>query len=126
MTYTPAVTSANRVTAGPLGPGHTVMLFDQIVADGRIVYAFVVTVFDNATSEPVLFVTSEVNKRAGPPGVGSHYLGLFPGDGHVNLGASDDWADPAKFFPKALDVAAGHLGIKLPPPPPAGAEQIDR
>jgi hypothetical protein len=115
MKYMPAVTSMNRVTGSPFGPSHTVLLWDQIVSAGRVQYAFLVGVFENATKQPVLFVASEVNRLAGTLGGGSHCLGLFPGEGHANLGFSDDWGDGAKFFPKALALAAAHLGLPWPP-----------
>jgi hypothetical protein len=42
----------------------------------------------------------------------SYFLGAFEGDGHLNMGASDDWSDAKKFFPKALALAADHFGVK--------------
>src|SRR5438309_2046596 len=98
----PRVESMNRVASAPLGENHTVLLFDQIKSAGHVEYAFLVAVFDNATQRPVYFVASEVNSTAETFGGGSHFLGVFDGDGHANRGASDDWGDPKKFFPEAL------------------------
>ena len=115
MNYAPRVGKMNRAAVGPLGPAHTALLFDGIESAGLVKYAFLVLVFDDQTRQPVCFVASEENAGAAFGG-GSHVLGLFPGDGHMNLGSSDDWADAAKFFPKAIAVAAGQLGL----PPDAG------
>ncbi len=43
-----------------------------------------------------------MNEFAGVP-VGEKHtviLGVFDGSGHANLGSSDDWGDPQKFFPR--------------------------
>lgn len=111
MRYAPAVESFNRVGGAPFGPGRTVLFLDQIKASGPIRYAFLLGVFENETETPLYFVASEVNTMAATLGGGSHFLGVFDGTGHANRGASDDWADPEKFFPEALRIAAEHFGI---------------
>jgi hypothetical protein len=63
----------------------------------------------------VLFVASEVNATAATLGGGSHFLGVFDSQGHANRGASDDWADPKKFFPEALRIAQEYMAAKTPP-----------
>ena len=105
MNYVPAVESMNRVAGAPLGDKHTVLLFDQIKSAGRVQYAFLVAVYENATQKPVYFIASEVSTTADTLGGGSHYLGVFDGQGHSNHGASDDWGDPRKFFPEAIRLA---------------------
>jgi hypothetical protein len=111
MQYMPRVESMNRVAAAPLGAAHTLILFDQIKSAGRVEYAFLVAVYSNATQTPVYFVASEVNSMAATLGGGSHYLGVFDGQGHANRGASDDWGDPKKFFPEAIRIAAEAFSI---------------
>ena len=111
MQYRPAVKSMNRVGAAPLGGGHTAVMFDDVEAVGTIQYAFILAVYDDATREPVYFVTSEVNAMADAFGGGSHFLCAFDGPRHVNMGASDDWANPEKFFPEALRRAAEWVRI---------------
>lgn len=110
LKHTPAVVSANRIHDAPLGAKHTMMLFDNIQAEGDVQYAFLLAVLDNATREPVYFVSSEVNALAAAIGGGSHYLCTFSEAGHGNLGGSDDWGDPDKFFPQAIYLAAEHFG----------------
>jgi len=111
--YMPRVESVNRVGAVPLGDGHTALLFDNIKSAGAVQYAFLLGVFDNAKQEPVYFVASEVNETASVFGGGSHYLGVFDGSGHANLGSSDDWGDPRKFFPEAIRLAAERFGVSI-------------
>jgi hypothetical protein len=114
MNYQPRVKSMNRVAGAPLVAGYTVLLWDTIVSAGSVQYAFLLGVFDDATKEPVYFVASEVNTTAGTFGGGSHYLGVFDGADHANCGSSDDWGDPKKFFPKALEMAHARFNAKQP------------
>ena len=106
MNYMPRVESMNRVAGAPLGEKHTVILFDQIKSAGSVEYTFLVAVFDNVNQQPVYLVASEVNSMANTLGGGSHFLGVFDGNGHANRGSSDDWGDPKKFFPEAIRIAA--------------------
>ena len=80
----------------------------QIVAAGAIQYQYMVVVYDN-DNEPCLFVASEVNSMAKAFGGGSHFLGVFPGDGHSNMGDSNDWADQDKFFARASEIVRNHF-----------------
>src|ERR1700722_7254064 len=84
LLYTPAIESANRVGGMPLGPGHTALLFDPIESAGMVQYALLLGVFEDATQEPVSFGASEINEMAEALGGGSHFLGVFDGDGHAN------------------------------------------
>jgi hypothetical protein len=111
VNYIPRVESMNRVAGAPLGAKHTVILFDQIKSGGSVEYAFLLAVFDNDSQQPVYFVASEVNSMAKTLGGGSHFLGVFDGNGHANRGASDDWGDPKKFFPEAIRIAAAAFGV---------------
>jgi hypothetical protein len=113
MQYMPQVESMNRVGGAPMGEKHTALLFDRIKSAGHVQYAFLLAVFDNETQEPVYFVASEVNTMAQTLGGGSHYLGVFDSSGHANLGSSDDWGDPRKFFPEAVHLAAERFGVSV-------------
>lgn len=81
----------------------------------RVKYAHVLYVYEGGdflTGRPCFAVASEVNLVAGLGDTGSHFLGTFPGDPiHVNLGASDEWADLDKFTARALEVVAGHFSL---------------
>lgn len=114
MNYQPRVKSMNCVARAPLGHGYTVLLWDKIESAGAVKYAFLLGVFEDATKQPVYFIASEVNTPAATLGGGSHYLGIFDEAGHANLGSSDDWGDPKKFFPKALEMARAQFGTTSP------------
>jgi hypothetical protein len=111
MKYAPAIESLNRICDAPLGPDHTVLLFDQIKGSGQVEYALLLGVFNNQSEQPVYFVASELNSMREQLGGGSHFLGVFDDEGHANLGSSDDWGDPKNFFPEAVRIAKKHFGI---------------
>lgn len=110
MNYIPMIASANSRTHYTLGK-YTAILFDKIRSAGAVEYKFVLAVFDEQTKSPCLFVASEVNSTVKEFGGGSHFLGVFPGHGHENMGASDDWADIDKFTIRALAVVQERLKI---------------
>ena len=84
----------------------------------HVLWLFVIDPSDDLTPDrPVLAVTAEVNALADEFPSGSHFLGLFDGSGHINLGASDQWADLETFATRALDVAADHLKVEEVPVP---------
>lgn len=112
LEYTPLVGAINHVDTVPLGPKHVALLFDEIVSEGFVEYAFFVVVLQrDSDDDPILFITSEVNACASPSEGYSHFLGMFNEMGHSNFGASDDWANPDIFFPKAVRMAAEELGV---------------
>ena len=88
----------------------------------EIEYLYLMPVFRVADQELCLCVASEKNRLHGKSFAGdgtmdvgeSHFLGVFPGDGHLNLGSSNDWADLDRFTAKALEVARQHLGVEEP------------
>jgi hypothetical protein len=86
---------------------------------GTVEYLYIMPVFRAGTDEVCLCVASEKNEMYGRnfPGDrtieprGSHSLGLFPGQGHMNFSSSNDWADLEKFTVKALEIARQHLKV---------------
>ena len=112
MEYMPTVESMDRIDGGPLGDAHVGILFGNIKAAGRIQYAYLFVVYANAERQPVFIVSSEVNSTHKTLGGGTHFLGVFDGQGHLNLGDSDDWGDLDKFVPKALAVVEEHRGLR--------------
>lgn len=107
MNYIPAIKSATPVAEFEVA-GHTAVLFDEIVSAGSIQYLYILAVY-TPNDEPCLFIASEVNGMQQRFGGASHFLGLFPGDGHLNLGDSDEWADRDHFAEKALAIAEEQL-----------------
>ena len=117
--YMPRIIDARQVASYLLGPYIAMLVTDCQSAD-RVQYAHILFVYLVDPEQPdgapqrVLAVASEVNNTRLPT-VGSHFLGLFPGDGHVNLGASNDWADLEHFRQEALAIAADYLQVTEPP-----------
>ena len=102
MKYAPVIKSANPKQHFQVGK-HTAVLFGDIEPAGSVEYHLILAVFDE-NRQPCYFVASEVNSMANSFGGGSHFLGLFDGEGHANCGASDDWADETKFTTEALRI----------------------
>jgi hypothetical protein len=113
MPYFPALERARPVKRFQLGP-YLAVVFTDCASMGTVQYTHVMFVLDEDSTEPRLAVAAEVNTLHGQPGFeasGSHFLGVFPGDSHLNLGDANDWADLETFTHKALELAAGHLGV---------------
>jgi hypothetical protein len=113
MSYFPALKRARPARRYQLGP-YLAVVFSDCVSMGTVQYTHVLFVLPENGTEPRLAVAAEVNTLHGQPGFeasGSHFLGVFPGSSHENLGASDDWADLERFTRKALELAAGRLGV---------------
>ena len=98
-------------------------LLTDLESPGKIDYLYVMCVFEAPDDELCLCIASEKNARYEPGTAGddagdrgeSHFLGLFPGQGHVNMGSSNDWADLEKFTVRALEAARQHLGVEHEP-----------
>lgn len=102
MKYAPAIKAAKPRQRFQIGSRSAVLLGD-IEPAGSVEYRFIMAVFDES-ERPCYFVASEVNSMAKSFGGGSHFLGLFYGEGHVNCGSSDDWGDEGKFTAEALRI----------------------
>jgi hypothetical protein len=102
MKYIPAIASENPIRQFQVGK-YSAVLLDDIESAGVVEYRFILVVYDD-TEQPCYFVASEVNNNANTFGGGSHFLGLFDGNGHASCGSSDDWADESKFTAEALRI----------------------
>jgi hypothetical protein len=100
MQYMPAIRSAKNRQQIQIGSYAAILLTD-IIGTSRIKYEFIMAVVD-VSGKAVYFVTAEFNNMAKRFGGGSHFLGLFDGEGHVNCGDSDDWGNQDKFATEAL------------------------
>ncbi len=119
MQYRPDFSNAKVVKKIPFIEGkYTAFLLDEIESVGRISYRFILDIVDHQTLEPCFSVASEVQgiygevprmlgivDKAETEGTVEYVLGAFPGEGHLNYGASKDWGDIAKFEQAALKVA---------------------
>jgi hypothetical protein len=107
MKYTPRIASAQPAARYEVA-GRQAVLLGTIVSAGMVQYLYVLVVYER-DGEPCLFVAAEVNQDREAFGGGSHFLGVFSGDGHVNLGDSDEWADREQFVQRALEIARERL-----------------
>jgi hypothetical protein len=116
--YLPTLKSARTVKMFRLGSYLAVVMTD-CESSGVIQYTHVVFAGKLTDQQPTFAVAAEVNRRPFPGC--SHFLGVFPGSGHRNLGCADTWADLDAFTSKALAIIAEHFAIGEPPqelPPP--------
>ncbi|WP_050028568.1 hypothetical protein [Verrucomicrobium sp. BvORR034] len=107
--YLPAFKSAETAKRYTF-KGHSAVLLRNIVAVGSIEYRFALMVYADGEGEACYCVASEVNGMAGELGGGSHFLGVFEEDSHVNYGSSDQWADEEKFVRRALELVTEKFG----------------
>jgi hypothetical protein len=71
-------------------------------------------VFRKSENKPSYVVAAEANNLRTPDdNPGSHFLGCYPGSGHVNLGCSDDWGDLSRFEKEACRIVGDALGILI-------------
>ena len=95
------------------------VLVTECRTNSPIQYAHVMYIYEQGdflTGRPCFAVASEVNRVASPDSGRSHFLGVFPGGPqHLNLGATDDWADIEKFANKALEVIVEHFSLAKAP-----------
>lgn len=121
--YLPALTNARRVASYVIGPYIGVLLTD-CEASGVIDYKHVLFVYLPDPVNPgkppqvVMAVAAELSSMLKPPSDAeqpeAYFLGVFPGDGHYNLGMSEDWADLEKFAARAVEVARERLEVSRP------------
>ena len=109
MSYMPNITSATPKKTFSVGC-HTAVLFTDIISAGTIKYHLIMAVFEGESEEPCFAVASEENVLAEEGDGESHFLGVFHGEVHMNLGDSNDWADEAKFSAKALEIITDKFG----------------
>jgi len=117
--YAPIIKSARRVREHQLGPSHSAVLLTDIESDPTIKYEHLLVIFASGQQEPVAFISSEAKgdpseilkelglddlEASNDENSGSHFLCAFTEEGHLNFGASDDWADLQKFERSALDL----------------------
>jgi hypothetical protein len=107
MPYFPIIDSGNpRQTF--LFAGYRAVLLDRICSSQRIQYYFVLVVFRGEELQPCLAVASEYSS---PESKAEPFLGVFPGEGHLNLGMSARWFDIDQFTNEALRQAIRHLNL---------------
>jgi hypothetical protein len=121
--YMPTVTDARRVESYVIGPYIGVVLTD-CRSVGAIEYKHLLIVYlpdpmADDSPQVVMAVAAELAAGLREMQDGdqplSYFLGVFPGSGHLNLGASPDWGELSTFTGRALEVVREHLKVdRLP------------
>jgi hypothetical protein len=107
MPYFPVIASANPRRRYLFGE-YQALLLDEVRSAQTIQYYFILIVFRGQDEVPCLAVASEYSAAESDA---APFLGVFPGDGHLNLGNSPDWLVLDKFAAEAVRVALNHLGL---------------
>ncbi len=120
--YLPNINDARRIATYTLGPYIAVVL-DNCKSDSPIEYKYVTFVYlpdpQNYITHNQIVLAVAAEKAALPPhpetGEQAYFLGVFPGDGHLNLGHSTDWGNLELFTKRALEIIRENLNINHPP-----------
>lgn len=119
--YFPNLVDADHAESYVIGP-YMAMVFTNCESAGHVQYEHVLMVYEVNASKPddeppirVMAVASEINIQSQPGDGCSHFLGVFPGTGHMNMGCSDEWADLQTFIMRALEIVVNHMDIDQAP-----------
>jgi hypothetical protein len=112
--YLPTLKNARLASRYQIG-NYIALIFTDCESAGLIQYTHVLYLLATGESQPCFAVASEMNSMSLQQGAEGRFLGVFPGDGHLNMGLSPDWLDLDKFTAKALQVVADHFHITTPP-----------
>lgn len=109
MPYFPAIRAARPRRQYRFG-GFEAVLLDRVESGHRFIeYHFILLVRTLPAGDVRLAVASEFGSdetRENP------FLGVFPGEGHENLGRSIDWRTLERFEARALRIAFERLGLR--------------
>jgi hypothetical protein len=119
--YWPAINGGRKARSYRLG-NYLAVLVTDCESMGQIEYTHVLLVYQMVPppqadqNAPLVYaVAAEKNSMQDELGGDSHFLGVFPGTGHMNFGASEQWADLDHFVEKAIEVTAAHFNITEAP-----------
>ncbi|WP_395731428.1 hypothetical protein [Prosthecobacter sp.] len=111
--YFPVVSDAQLVRSYDGGP-YKLELLTRVECRGIIQCDHMLVVFRKSENKLSYVVAAEANNLRTPDNnSGSHFLGCYPGSGHVNLGCSDDWGDLSRFEKEACRIVGDELGILI-------------
>jgi hypothetical protein len=122
--YLPTITDGRRVATYTIGPYIAIVLTD-CESTGMIEYKHAVFVYlpdphdDQVRPQVVMAVAAELTPlnltSKQEDQAPAYFLGVFPGDGHRNMGLSTEWGDVNKFTKKAISVIQDHFKITQAP-----------
>ncbi|QGJ70330.1 Hypothetical protein PBC10988_20250 [Planctomycetales bacterium 10988] len=110
MHYAPLISDAVPLYEISFTKGYQGILLGEIQSEGSIQYKYIFAVY-NLEKELCFAVASEENTMASLERNNSHFLGVFPGDGHRNFGADNKWAELENFTPAAIAITKEQLNI---------------
>ncbi len=91
---------------------YEVILLTDVKCVGIIRCTHLLVALNKSEKVPIYVIAAEVN-NLGDPVNGSHFLGCYPGSGHLNLGCSNNWGDLSCFEKKALELMSEELGVLI-------------
>lgn len=91
---------------------YQVILLTDVKCVGIIRCTHLLIALNKREKVPNYVIAAEVN-NLGDPKNGSHFLGCYPGSGHINFGCSNDWGDLSLFEKKALELMSEELGVLI-------------
>lgn len=120
--YLPQIKGGRAVSRYTLG-AYIVVFVTDCESEGMIKYLHVAFVYlpdpVNLENKPQVVMAVAAERSSALETImsdnSSYFLGVFPGSGHMNLGASPDWGDLTKFTKRALEVIADQLKVDKPP-----------
>jgi len=114
--YLPTLKNARPVYHYQIGSYIAVVVTD-CESVGMISYTHVLFLLEPRKQEPIFAVAAELNSFTASISTERLFLGVFNGQGHLNLGMSEDWADLDKFTARALKIVTDHFKITETPHP---------
>lgn len=119
--YLPYIKKADRHSQY-VSAGYVMIVLTNCVSGGAVEYTHVLIIYQPGGQskrdlEPIMAVASEVNQMHQPGDNCSHFLGVFDGGAHLNMGCDDAWADLDTFVERALEIAVERLALPHAPMP---------
>jgi tetratricopeptide (TPR) repeat protein len=108
--YVPAIISANSKKTLKFGK-YEAIVFGDIIASGRILYEYVLFLYEEGNQLPIYFVSAEENALAAETGSAAYFLCAFDTEGHKNFGLNASLNDLEYFTKKALEVVIGKYNL---------------
>lgn len=89
---------------------YSAVVLGDVESAGPAQYRYILAIVPEGQSDPILYITSEKNKRI-DAAEGSHRMRLLSDSGVTDLDSSDRWAEEELFASQALRVVSSVLGL---------------
>ena len=107
--YAPVIKSGDTVREFKIGQLNA-QLITNIQSAGHVEYEHILAVY-SSDGKSVYFTASEKNSMAEQFGGGTHFLGVFDGSGHANMGDDNKWADIETFAEESIRLVKEQFNI---------------